>query len=105
MDSPVQLPGIRSLKFTLVAGLTLLTTDALFAQSADQSGVGALKTQMNQMQRQYEQRIEAMEAKMKRVESNANSGPILKTRGLTAAEWGAGKAPAPIVVESFLQQL
>src|SRR5260370_31268339 len=105
MDSPVQLPGIRSLKFTLVAGLTLLTTDALFAQSADQSGVDALKTQMNQMQRQYEQRIEAMEAKMKALESNANSGSILNTRVLTDANGVEGKAPAPMLDESFLKSL
>src|SRR5260370_2091452 len=106
MDSPVQLPGIRSLKFTLVAGLTLLTTDALFAQSADQSGVDALKTQMDQMQRQYEQRIEAMEGKMKALESNASSGSILNTRVLTDADGKEmpGKA-APMLDESFLKSL
>ena len=105
MDSPVQLPGIRGLKFTLVAGLTLLTTDALFAQSAGQSDVDALKTQMNQMQRQYEQRIEAMEAKMKALESNSNSGSILNTRVLTDADGKEGKAPAPMLDESFLKSL
>ena len=107
MDSPVQLPGIRGLKFTLVAGLTLLTTDALFAQSAGQSDVDALKAQMNQMQRQYEQRIEAMEAKMKALESNVGSGSILNTRVLTDANGteAAGKAPAPMLDESFLKSL
>lgn len=95
------------MKFTLVAGLTLLTTDALFAQSAGQSDVDALKTQMNQMQRQYEQRIEAMEAKMKALESNANGGSILNTRVLTDANGteAAGKAPAPMLDESFLKSL
>jgi maltoporin len=107
MDSPVSLPGIRGLKITLVAGLALLTTDALFAQSTDQSGVDSLKTQMNQMQRQYEQRIEAMEAKMKALESNANSGSILNARVLTDADGKevAGKAPAPMLDESFLKSL
>ena len=107
MDSPVLCHGIRGLKFTLVAGLTLLTTDALFAQSTDQSDVDTLKTQMNQMQRQYEQRIEAMEAKMKALESNANSGSILNTRVLTDADGkeGPGKAPAPMLDESFLKSL
>src|SRR5271165_2545960 len=107
MDSPVQLPGIRGLKFTLVAGLTLLTTDALFAQSAGQTDVDALKAQMNQMQRQYEQRIEAMEAKMKSLESNVNSGSILNTRVLTDADGkeAPGKAPAPMLDESFLKSL
>jgi maltoporin len=107
MDSPGFLPGIRGLKTTLVAGLTLLTTDALFAQSADQNGVDTLKTQMNQMQRQYEQRIEAMEAKMKALESNASSGSILNARVLTDADGKevAGKAPAPMLDESFLKSL
>ena len=86
MDSPVSPRSLHGWKFTLVAGLSLLTTDALFAQSAGQSDVDALKAQMNQMQRQYEQRIEAMEGKMKALESNANSGSILNTRVLTDAD-------------------
>jgi maltoporin len=85
----------------------LLTTDALFAQSAGQSDVDALKAQMNQMQRQYEQRIEAMEGKMKALESNANSGSILNARVLTDADGKEmpGKAPAPMLDESFLKSL
>ena len=106
MDSPVSPPRFGGLKITLVAGLALLTTDALFAQSADQSSVDALKTQMNQMQKQYEQRIEAMEAKMKALESNANSGSILNTHVLTDANGTEpGKAPAPMLDESFLKSL
>ncbi len=107
MDSPVSPPRLRGLKLTLVAGMALLTTDALFAQSAGQSDVDSLKTQMNQMQRQYEQRIEAMEAKMKALESNANSGSILNTRVLTDADGKEmpGKAPAPMLDESFLKSL
>ncbi len=98
---------MRGLQVTLVAGLALLTTDALFAQSAGQSDVDSLKTQMNQMQRQYEQRIEAMEAKMKALESNANSGSILNTRVLGDANGTEtpGKAPAPMLDESFLKSL
>ncbi|HSZ77813.1 MAG TPA: carbohydrate porin [Chthoniobacterales bacterium] len=107
MDSPVRPPRMRGLQVTLVAGLALLTTDALFAQSAGQSDVDSLKTQMNQMQRQYEQRIEAMEAKMKALESNANSGSILNTRVLGDANGteAPGKAPAPMLDESFLKSL
>ena len=98
---------MRGLKVTLVAGIALLTTDALFAQSAGQSDVDSLKTQMNQMQRTYEQRIEAMEAKMKALESNANSGSILNTRVLGDANGteAPGKAPAPMLDESFLKSL
>ena len=100
MDSP----RLSSLRITLVAGLALLTTDVLFAQNTDQSDVDALKTQINQMQRQYEQRIEAMEVKMKTLESNANGGSILNTRVLTDAD-GKGVAPAPMLDESFLKSL
>ena len=62
---------------------------------------------MNQMQRQYEQRIEAMEGKMKALESNANSGSILNARVLTDADGKEmpGKAPAPMLDESFLKSL
>ena len=107
MDSPVGPPRLSGLKYTLVAGLALLTTDALFAQNAGQSDVDALKAQMNQMQQQYEQRIEAMEAKMKAIEANANSGSILNTRILTDADGKEepGKAPAPMLDESFLKSL
>src|ERR1700719_2147741 len=104
--SSVSPPRLKGLKFTLVAGLALLTTDALFAQSAGQSDVDALKTQMNQMQKQYEQRIEAMEGKMKALESNANSGSILNTRVLTDADGRelTGKA-SPMLNDSFLKSL
>src|SRR6516164_6056358 len=95
-------PRLSSLKITLVAGLALLTTDALFAQSAGQNEVDALKSQMNQMQKQYEQRIEAMEAKMKALEVGPG-GSILNTRVLTDANGTA--APAPMLDESFLKSL
>src|ERR1700756_5509774 len=97
-------PRFGGLKTTLVAGLALLTTDALFAQSTDQSGVDSLKTQMNQMQRQYEQRIEAMEAKMKALESNASSGSVFHNHVLTHSD-GKAVAPAPMLDESFLKSL
>src|SRR5271157_3604542 len=108
MDSQVGMPRLGGLKFTLVAGLALLTADGLFAQNPGQSGdVSALQAQMNQMQRQYEQRIEAMEAKMKALEANANGGSILNTRVLTDANGTEepGKAPAPMLDESFLKSL
>jgi maltoporin len=107
MDSWLGAPGIRGLKTTLIAGLTLLTTDALLAQSADQNDVNALKAQMNQMQKQYEKRIEAMEAKMKALEVNEASGSILNTHILTDSEGKAmeGKGPGPMFDESFLKSL
>jgi maltoporin len=96
---------MRGLKITLLAGLSLLTADALFAQSADQSSVDSLKMQMDQMQGQYEQRIEAMEAKIKALESNADSGSILNARVLTDAEGKAVTTPVPMLDDSFLKSL
>src|ERR1700736_5750695 len=86
MDSPVSPPRLSGLKYTLVAGMMLLTTDALFAQSPGQSEVESLQSQMNQMQKPYERSIEGMEAKMKALESTANSGSILNPRVLTDAD-------------------
>jgi maltoporin len=99
--------GIHCLKIMFATGAALLTTEALFAQSVDQNSVDSLKAQMSQMQRQYEQRIEAMEGKMKTLESNADRGSILNARVLTDADGKevAGKAPAPMLDESFLKSL
>jgi maltoporin len=95
----------------LVAGLTLLASGGLFAQSADQNSgqsnpndVSALKTQMQKMQKEYEDRISAMEAEMKSLESKADSGSILNTRILTDAD-GKEVAAAPTLDESFLKSL
>src|SRR5262249_38651289 len=104
MNHPAKFPGLRGMKCTLAASLTLLTTGALFAQSADQSDVSALKAQMEKMQRQYEQRISAMEAQMKSLESKADSGTILNTRILTDSD-GKGGPPAPVLTEDFLKSL
>src|SRR4030088_1660320 len=109
MQFPVGLPGFKGLKVTLIAGIALLTTDALFAQSTDQTDVSSLKTQMTQMQKQYEQRIEAMESKMKSLESKAESGSsILNAKVLTDADGKSmdGKAPVgPMLDDSFLKSL
>ncbi|HEY0793733.1 MAG TPA: carbohydrate porin [Chthoniobacterales bacterium] len=110
MRIPDTLTGLRSLRYsTLAAGLSLLTPGALFAQSADQNDVSALKTQMERMQRQYEERISSMESEMKTLESKANTGSILNTRLLTDANGVAvddkGGKSAPMLDESFLKSL
>jgi hypothetical protein len=51
MHSPVQLPAMRGLKSALATGLTLLAANALFAESASQSDLDALKARMDQMQK------------------------------------------------------
>ena len=103
-----RLPGIRPL---LAASLTLLASGGLLAQSADQNSgqntqndVSALKSQMQKMQKEYEDRISAMEAEMKALESKADSGSILNTRVLTDAD-GKEISAAPTLDESFLKSL
>jgi hypothetical protein len=44
--------------------------------------LSALKTEMEKMQKEYENRISAMEAEMKALESKSDSGSILNTRVL-----------------------
>ncbi len=110
MRFPENLTGFRSLGFgTLAAGLSLMTPGALFAQSADQSDVAALKAQMDRMQKQYEERISSMESQMKQLESKADSGSILNTRVLTDSNgtaWaGKDEKGGPLLDESFLKSL
>jgi maltoporin len=132
--STIQLPELRGLKCALVAGLTLLVTDRLFAQSAGQSDVDGLKARMDQMQKLYEERIDKMDQERKQdkeridkmdqerkqdkeqisnmkseleaLQSKAASGnSILNTRVLTETE-GQGKGgEGPKLDESFLKSL
>jgi maltoporin len=111
MCLPVSFPRLPGLRPLLAASLTLLASGGLFAQSADQNSgqsnpndVSALKTQMQKMQKEYEDRISAMEAEMKSLESKADSGSILNTRVLTDAD-GKEVAAAPTLDESFLKSL
>src|ERR1700741_390996 len=108
---PVSFPRLPGLRPLLAASLTLLASGGLFAQSADQNSgqntqndVSALKSQMQKMQKEYEDRISAMEAEMKALESKADSGSILNTRILTDAD-GKEISAAPTLDESFLKSL
>src|SRR5258708_8110681 len=93
----------RNLRVLFVAGLALSVAAKAYAQ--DSSDVAALKAQMEKMQKQYEDRISAIEAKMQSFESKADSGSILNTHVLTDADGKqyAGKGPA--LDESFLKSL
>jgi maltoporin len=116
MCLPVSFPRLPGLRPLLAASLTLLACGGLFAQSADQNSgqsnqsqsnqndVSALKAQMQKMQKEYEDRITAMEAEMKALESKADSGSILNTRILTDAD-GKEVSAAPTLDESFLKSL
>jgi maltoporin len=108
---PVSFPRLPGLRPLLAASLTLLASGGLLAQSADQNtgqsnqnDVSALKTQMQKMQKEYEDRISSMEAEMKSLESKADSGSILNTRVLTDAD-GKEVSAAPTLDESFLKSL
>jgi maltoporin len=110
MRLPVSFPRLPGLRPVLAASLTLLASGGLFAQSADQNtgqssqnDVSALKTQMQKMQKEYEDRISAMEGEMKALESKADSGSILNTRILTDAD--GKEVAAPTLDESFLKSL
>jgi len=83
MCFPASFPRLLGLKASLVASLALLTSGALYAQNSDSGDVNALKAQMEKMQKQYEDRISAMESKMQSLESKADSGSILNTHVLT----------------------
>jgi len=61
--------------------------------------------QVQKMQKQYEDRISAMEAEMKALESKSDSGSILNTRIITDADGKGVEGAAPALDESFLKSL
>src|ERR1700730_10070600 len=93
-------------RYGLATLLSLLTGPSLFAQqNSDSSDVSALKAQMEKMQKQYEDRISAMESKMQSLESKAESGTILNTHVLTDADGKQYEGKGPALDESFLKSL
>src|ERR1700732_2357999 len=93
-------------RYGLATLLSLLTVPSLFAQqNSDSSDVSALKAQMEKMQKQYEDRISAMESKMQSLESKAESGTILNTHVLTDADGKQYEGKGPALDESFLKSL
>jgi maltoporin len=105
MCFPASLSRLLGLKASLVASLALLTSGALYAQNSDSGDVTALKSQMEKMQKQYEDRISAMESKMQSLESKAESGSILNTHVLTDADGKQYEGKGPVLDESFLKSL
>jgi maltoporin len=105
MSFPASFPRLLGLKASLFASLALLTSGAVYAQSSDSSDVSALKSQMEKMQKQYEDRISAMESKMQSLESKAESGSILNTHVLTDADGKQYEGKGPALDESFLKSL
>ena len=106
MCFPVGCPLRLGLKASLAATLAFFATSpALHAQNSDSSDVAALKAQMEKMQKQYEDRISAMESKMQSLESRADSGSILNTRVLSDDNGKQYEGKGPVLDESFLKSL
>src|SRR5882762_10849056 len=106
MCFPVGCPLRLGLKASLAAILAFFATSpALHAQNSDPSDVSALKAQMEKMQKQYEDRISAMESKMQSLEAKADSGSILNTRVLTDDNGKQYEGKGPALDESFLKSL
>src|SRR3984893_11760801 len=93
-------------RYGLATLLSLLTVPSLFAQqNSDSTDVSTLKAQMEKMQKQYEDRISAMESKMQSLESKADTGSILNTHVLTGADGKQYEGKGPALDESFLKSL
>src|SRR5258707_7417095 len=101
-DSFTRKLGLRA---SLVVSLVLLTSGALYAQNSDSGDVNALKAQMEKMQKQYEDRISAMESKMQSLEAKPDAGSILITRVLTDTNGKQYEGKGPALDESFLKSL
>jgi hypothetical protein len=91
-------------------------TQAQNTDSNQGNEISALKTQMQRMQKEYEDRIQkmqkddedrisAMEAEMKSLESKSDSGSILNTRVLSDADGKEVEGKSPALDESFLKSL
>jgi maltoporin len=100
-----RLASCLRLRLSVITCLTLPFAGALQAQNSDSSDVAALKAQMEKMQKQYEDRISAMEAKMQALESKSESGSILNTHVLTDANGKQYESQGPAIDESFLKSL
>jgi len=105
MCFPASSPRLLGLKASLFASLALFASGPVYGQSSDSSDVTALKTQMEKMQKQYEDRISAMESKMQSLESKADSGSILNTHVLTDADGKQYEGKGVALDESFLKSL
>jgi maltoporin len=106
MCFPVGCPLRLGLKASLAATFAFFATaPALHAQNSDSSDVAALRAQMEKMQKQYEDRISAMESKMQALESKTDAGSILNTHVLTDDNGKQYEGKGPALDESFLKSL
>jgi hypothetical protein len=97
----------RLLRFnkSYVVSLALLASGAIYAQNSDSSDLSALKARMQELQRQYEDRISNLDVKMQALESKRDSGSILNTHVLADADGKEYDGKGPELDESFLKSL
>lgn len=98
-------PRPQAFNTSLVVSLALLASGAIYAQNSDSSDVSALKARMQEMQRQYEDRISTLDAKMQAFASKTDSGSILNTHVLADADGKEYEGKGPALDESFLKSL
>src|SRR6266403_4754009 len=112
VSSPLRL----GLTASFVVGLALFASVTVYAQNSGADDIAALKAQIEkmqkesearteQMQRQYEDRISALEGEVQSLRSKADSGSILNTHVLTDADGKQYEGKGPVLDESFLKSL
>src|SRR5260221_2859634 len=90
---------------TTAAAFFFVNASFVLAQDDNRNEVSALKTQMQQMQKEYENRITSLEATVKSLQSTNQSGSILNTHVLTDADGKQIEGKTPELDESFLKSL
>src|SRR5260221_13102122 len=98
------LPSSKFCATTAVA-FFFVNGSVVLAQDDNRNDVSALKTQMQQMQKEYEDRITSLEATVKSLQSPNQSGSILNPHVLTDADGKEVEGKAPALDESFLKSL
>jgi maltoporin len=90
---------------TTAAAFFFVNGSVVLAQDDNRNEVSALKAQIQQMQKEYEDRITSLEATVKSLQSTNQSGSILNTHVLTDADGKQIEGKAPELDESFLKSL
>src|ERR1700730_3245061 len=100
-------PMLPSSKFCAItaAAFFFVNGSVVLAQGDNRNEISALKTQMQQMQKEYEDRITSLEATVKSLQSTNQSGSILNTHVLTDADGKEVEGKAPALDESFRKSL
>ena len=94
-------PRARGMLLGLVAGATSLSLGSLCAQTSD-AELNQLKTQMQQMQQDYEKRLASMESQVKSMQSQvALTASIAKSRTITGPDGKAVSMEGPVLLPAF----